>query len=95
MVSGYRKQRAGRVPVALPPAIRPIRYDQEHRNADRQGYAAWVKGLFTPVPDLHPEIKAVGTDAQRGSVSIYAIVHGTQTGEGGPVPPTGNKVAAD
>jgi hypothetical protein len=44
---------------------------------------------------MHPEIKAIGTDAQRGSVSIYAIVHGTQTGEGGPIPPTGNKVAAD
>jgi predicted ester cyclase len=60
-----------------------------------EGYVAWVKGLFTPVPDMHPEIKAVGTDGQRGSVSIQAIVHGTQTGEGGPVPPTGNTVAAD
>ncbi len=53
------------------------------------------QGLFTPLPDMRPEIKAVGTDARRGSVSIYAIVHGTQTGEGGPFPPTGNKLAGD
>ena len=44
---------------------------------------------------MHPEIKASATDAERNSVSVFAVVHGTQTGEGGPVPPTGNKVAAD
>jgi hypothetical protein len=26
---------------------------------------------------------------------VYGVVHGTQTGEGGPVPPTGNAVTAD
>ena len=60
-----------------------------------EGYAAWVKGLFTPIPDMHPEIKAFATDEERYSVSAIAVVHGTHTGEGGPVPPTGNKVAAD
>lgn len=60
-----------------------------------EGYAAWVKGLFTPLPDMHPEIKAVGTDTARNSVSITAVVHGTQTGAGGPVPPTGRTAAAD
>ncbi len=60
-----------------------------------EGYAEWLKGLFTPLPDMHPEIKASATDAERNSVSVFAVVHGTQTGEGGPVPPTGNKVAAD
>jgi predicted ester cyclase len=60
-----------------------------------EAYAQWLNGLFTPVPDMHPEIKALATDSQRNSVSVVAVVHGTQSGEGGPVPPTNNKVAAD
>ena len=44
---------------------------------------------------MHPEIKAFATDQERNSVSAYAVVHGTQTGEGGPVSQTGNKVAGD
>ncbi len=60
-----------------------------------EAYAAWLKGLFTPIPDMHPEIKALATDAERNTVVVTAVVHGTQTGPGGPVPPTGNKVAAD
>ena len=60
-----------------------------------EGYAGWVKAMFTPMPDMQPEVKAFGTDQERGSVSVYAVVHGTQTGEGGPVPPTGNVVAGD
>ncbi|MEH6474561.1 MAG: nuclear transport factor 2 family protein [Sneathiella sp.] len=60
-----------------------------------EGYVAWVHGLFTPVPDMRPEIKAFATDTERNSVTAFAVVHGTQTGEGGPVPPTGKTVAAD
>ena len=44
---------------------------------------------------MHSEIKAFATDAERNSVSAYAVVRGTQTGECGPVAPTGNKVAGD
>ncbi len=51
--------------------------------------------MLTPIPDLHPEIKAFATDQERNSVSAFAVVHGTQTGDGGPVAPTGNTVAAD
>ncbi len=58
-------------------------------------YALWMKGMLGPVPDLRPEIKASSTDEKNNSVSVFAVVHGTQTGEGGPVPPTGNKVAAE
>jgi len=58
-------------------------------------YVEWVKGLFTPMPDMHPEIKAFAADEERNSVSVFAVVHGTQTGEGGPVPPTGKKLAGD
>lgn len=60
-----------------------------------ESYAAWLKGLFTPVPDMHPEVKALAVDAEHNAVVISAVVHGTQTGEGGPVPPTGKRVAAD
>ena len=60
-----------------------------------EGYAAWVKGMFTPIPDMQQEVKAFATDEERKSVSAIAVAHGTQTGEGGPVPPTGKKVAAD
>ena len=60
-----------------------------------EGYVAWVKGLFTPIPDMHPEVKSFAVDEARNNVSVYAVVHGTQTGEGGPVPPTGNTVASD
>jgi hypothetical protein len=58
-------------------------------------YVEWEKGLFTPIPDITAEIKSVGLDQERNSVSIFAVVTGTQTGEGGPVPPTNNKVVAD
>lgn len=59
------------------------------------GYVEWVKGLFTPIPDMHPEVKAFSADADRRTVTVVAVVHGTQTGIGGPVPATGKAVAAD
>jgi len=58
-----------------------------------EGYTEWAKGLLTPIPDLRPEIQAFATDHEKNSVIVFSVVHGTQTGEGGPVPPTGNKVA--
>jgi len=60
-----------------------------------EGYVEWMKGMFTPIPDMHPEIKSFATDEERNSVTVYSVVHGTQTGEGGPVSPTGNTIAAD
>jgi predicted ester cyclase len=63
--------------------------------ATLEGYAEWMKGLFAPLPDMRPEIKAFAADPERNSVTAFAVVHGTQTGEGGPVPPTGSTVAAD
>ena len=58
-------------------------------------YCDWMKGLLTPVPDGHYELTGFATDSCRNTVIATAIFHGTQTGEGGPVPPTGNTVAAD
>ena len=54
-----------------------------------------MKGLLTLLPDGHYELKAFAADPERNSVCAVAVFHGTHTGEGGPVPPTGKTVAAD
>ena len=58
-------------------------------------YTEWMKGLFGPCPDGSYELKSFAVDADRGNVSAFAVFSGTHTGEGGPVPATGNRVAAD
>ena len=58
-------------------------------------YTDWMKGLLGPIPDGRYELKAFAVDEDRDSVVAAAVFHGTQTGEGGPVPPTGKTVAAD
>ena len=60
-----------------------------------QGYTDWMKGLLTPVPDGHYELRSFAVDDGRQNVAAYGVFRGTHTGEGGPVPPTGNKVEAD
>lgn len=60
-----------------------------------QGYTEWMKGLLTILPDGHYDLKSFATDSEANTVSAYGIFHGTHTGEGGPVPPTGKKAAAD
>ena len=60
-----------------------------------EGYTGWMKGLLGPIPDGHYKLKAFAADPDRNSVSAFAVFHGTHTGEGGPVPPTGKAVAAD
>jgi steroid delta-isomerase-like uncharacterized protein len=58
-------------------------------------YADWMKGLFNPVPDGRYELRSFAVDEGRNNVSAYAVFHGTHTGEGGPVPPSGKAVHAD
>ena len=60
-----------------------------------EAYTDWMKGLFTPIPDGRYELKFIAADDARNSVAAFAVFHGTQTGEGGPVPPTGNSIEAD
>jgi len=60
-----------------------------------EGYSNWMQGLLTPVPDGNYELKSFAVDEERNNVVAAAVFHGTQTGEGGPVPATGNTVAAD
>ena len=60
-----------------------------------EGYVEWMKGLLTPVPDGSYELRSFAVDEDRNNVSAFAVFSGTHTGEGGPVPPTGNRVEAD
>jgi predicted ester cyclase len=60
-----------------------------------QEYADWMQGLLHLVPDGTATVKSFGTDHERNNVCVYGVFAGTHTGEGGPVPPTGKRVAAD
>ena len=60
-----------------------------------EGYCDWMKNLFTPVPDGHYELRFFGVDESRNTAVAYAVLHGTQTGPGGPSTPTGKSVSAD
>lgn len=60
-----------------------------------EGYCEWMKNLLIPIPDGNYELKCFAADEDNNSVAAVAVFHGTQTGPGGPVEPTGNKVAAD
>lgn len=58
-------------------------------------YTEWMKGLLTILPDGSYEMKAIGLDEDRKSVSGFGVFQGTHTAEGGPVPPTGKKTKTD
>jgi len=60
-----------------------------------EGYCEWAKNILTPIPDGHYELKFFAADEVGESVTAVAVFHGTQTGEGGPVPPTNKTVATD
>lgn len=58
-------------------------------------YTEWMKGLLTPIPDGRYVLKAFAIDEARGTVIAAAEFHGTQSGEGGPVAPTGKSIVSD
>ena len=58
-------------------------------------YTDWMKGLLTILSDAGYEVKSFAADAERGNVMAYGVFHGTHTGEGGPLPPTGKSAQAD
>lgn len=60
-----------------------------------EGYTEWMKGLLTPIPDGHYELRFFAADEERDCVAAYAVFHGTQTGPGGPGEPTGKTISAD
>ena len=60
-----------------------------------EAYTEWMKGLLTPVPDGRYEVRSFAVDEDRNNVAAFGIFRGTNTGEGGPVPPTGKQIEAD
>lgn len=58
-------------------------------------YAEWMKGLLTFIPNGRYTLKSFATDATRNSVCAYAVFHGTHSGQGGPMPPTGKSTDSD
>jgi hypothetical protein len=56
--------------------------------ADVKQYCDWMKSILGPIPDGRYELISFATDEQRHNVSPYAVFHGTNTGEGGPLAPT-------
>ena len=58
-------------------------------------YADWMKGMFTPFPDARYELKSFAVDDERNNVSAFAVFKATNTGPGGPLPPTGKSIATD
>jgi hypothetical protein len=60
-----------------------------------EAYTECMKGLLTPIPDGHYELKSFSADDERSVVTAFAVFHGTQTGSGGPGEPTGNTIEAD
>ena len=58
-------------------------------------YAEWMKGMMSVLPDGRYEMKSFATDPERQSVAAYAVFRGAHTGEGGPVPPTGQSASTD
>ena len=58
-------------------------------------YTEWMKGIMTVLPDAGYEVKSFATDTVRNNVAAYGVFHGTHTGDGGPVPPTGHRTSTD
>jgi len=58
-------------------------------------YTDWMKGLLVLAPDGTYAVKSFATDPEHNSVAAYAVFSGTHTGEGGPVPPTGQSTNSD
>ncbi len=60
-----------------------------------EGYTNWMKNLLIPIPDGNYQLLFCAEDEENNSVATYGIFRGTQTGPGGPVPPTGKSAEAD
>ena len=58
-------------------------------------YAEWMRGLHTTLPDFDYKVRFFAADEARGSVAAYAVGGGTHVGEGGPVPPSGQRAEVD
>jgi steroid delta-isomerase-like uncharacterized protein len=60
-----------------------------------EAYTEWMQGLMTILPDGNAEVRSFAVDETRNNVAVFGVFHGTHTGDGGPVPPTGKSAEAD
>jgi predicted ester cyclase len=58
-------------------------------------YAEWMKNLVTFMPDARYTLKSFATDTERNIIIGYAVFHGTHSGQGCPMPPTGKSTNTD
>ncbi len=58
-------------------------------------YTDWMQAIVTILPDARYEVKSFATDAERNNVAAYGVFHGTHTGPGGPISPTGRSISTD
>ena len=54
-----------------------------------------MKGLYTFLTGARYDLKSFGVDEERGNLTAFAVFHGTHTGEGGPLPPTGKSAESE
>jgi predicted ester cyclase len=60
-----------------------------------EGYTDWMKALMGFVPDARYDLKSFAVDAERNNVCAYGVFHGTHSGPGGPMEPTGKSTSSD
>src|SRR5205823_6073652 len=60
-----------------------------------QEYTDWMKSLSGPLPDARYEVKSFAADEEHNNVIGYGVFFATNTGDGGPVPPTGKSTTSD
>jgi predicted ester cyclase len=58
-------------------------------------YTEWMKAMYAVIPDGSYVVKSFATDGERNNVCACAVFSGTNTGEGGPVRPTGKSTSTD
>jgi predicted ester cyclase len=60
-----------------------------------EAYTEWMLGLMKILPDGKAEVRSFAVDVTRNNVAVFGVFHGTHTGDGGPMPPTGKSAEAD
>jgi hypothetical protein len=61
-----------------------------------EDYCEWMKALGTiTAPDASYDLHSASYDEANRTAVFFATFHGTHTGDGGPVPPTGKSTATD
>jgi predicted ester cyclase len=58
-------------------------------------YTDWMKALMGFIPDGRYDLKSLAVDDERNNVCAYGVFHGTHTGAGGPMEPTGKSTSTD